>query len=48
VTVVPGTNPLSTGIAVSGNLSAIGGASSQQFYDDGTNGDALAGDKVFS
>lgn len=48
VAVTPGANPASTGITVSGNLSGIGGAASQQFFDDGTNGDAAAGDNTFS
>lgn len=48
VTVTPGTNPTSTGIAVTANISSIGGASSQPLYDDGTNGDATANDNVFS
>ncbi|MDQ6788078.1 MAG: putative Ig domain-containing protein [Acidobacteriota bacterium] len=48
VTVTPGTNPASTGIIVTTNLSGIGGAVAQTFYDDGTNGDALAGDNIFS
>lgn len=48
VTVTPGTNPPSTVITVNGNLTAIGGAASQQFFDDGTNGDANAGDNLFS
>ena len=48
VTVTPATNPSSTGITVTGNLSSIGGASSQSFFDDGTNGDATAGDNIFS
>jgi len=48
VTVVPGTNPQSTGIAVSGNLTTIGGSATQSFFDDGTNGDLTAGDNVFS
>jgi hypothetical protein len=48
VTVTPGTNPPSTGITVTGNLSPIGGAASQQFFDDGTNGDDDDGDNVFS
>lgn len=47
-TVTPGTNPASSGIRLNGNLSAIGGSSSQQFYDDGTNGDATPGDNSFS
>jgi uncharacterized protein len=48
VTVTPGTNPASTGIAVSADLSAIGGSATQSFFDDGTNGDVTAGDNVFS
>ncbi|MGH9408665.1 MAG: hypothetical protein ACRD1V_04355 [Vicinamibacterales bacterium] len=48
VTVTPGANPASTGLAVSADLSSIGGSSSQQFFDDGTNGDQVAGNNVFS
>jgi endonuclease G len=48
VSVNPATNPNSTGIAVTGNLTAIGGSATQQFFDDGTNGDQVAGDNVFS
>ncbi|MCK6682436.1 MAG: lamin tail domain-containing protein [Thermoanaerobaculia bacterium] len=48
VTVTPGANPASTGLAVSANLSAIGRANPQTFYDNGTNGDATAGDNIFS
>jgi hypothetical protein len=48
VTVTPGTNPPSTGLGVSADLSTIGGSSPQAFYDNGTNGDAVAGDNVFS
>jgi hypothetical protein len=48
VTVSPGTNPPSTGLAVTVNLAAIGGSATQAFYDDGSNGDATAGDNVFS
>jgi predicted extracellular nuclease len=44
----PGTNPASTGLAVTGDLSAIGGAAAQPFFDDGTHGDATAGDGTFS
>jgi hypothetical protein len=47
-TVVPGANPASTGITVSGDLSAIGGSAAQIFYDDATHGDVTAGDNVFS
>ena len=48
VAVVPGTNPNSTGLHVSANLTPIGLSGSQAFADDGTNGDATAGDSVFS
>jgi hypothetical protein len=48
VAVIPATNPLSTGITVVGDLSTINGSSSQAFYDDGTNGDAVAGDGTYS
>jgi predicted extracellular nuclease len=48
VTVVPGTNPASTGLVVIADLQAIGGAASAPLYDDGTHGDSVAGDKVFS
>jgi endonuclease G len=48
VTVTPGSGPASTGIAVTSNLSTIGGSATQQLFDDGTNGDATAGDNVFS
>jgi DNA/RNA endonuclease G (NUC1) len=48
VTVIPATTPPSTFIAVSANLSSIGGASSQPFFDDGTNGDVTVGDNIFS
>jgi uncharacterized repeat protein (TIGR01451 family) len=49
VTVTPGTNPPSSGIVVTGNLTAIGGSATQTFFDDGaTGGDLVAGDNVFS
>jgi len=48
VTVTPASSPASTGIAVTVNLSAIGGSATQHFYDDGSNGDATAGDNIFS
>src|SRR5262249_8065940 len=47
-TVTPGTNPVSSNLVVSANLSAIGGSSSQQLYDDGTHGDLVAGDNGFT
>lgn len=48
VKVTPVANPASTGIAVTGDLTPIGGSKSQPFYDDGTHGDLTAGDHVFS
>jgi predicted extracellular nuclease len=48
VAVTPGTNPTSTGLTVTCDLTEIGGSASQFFYDDGTNGDATSGDKTFS
>lgn len=44
VVVTPGTNPPSTGITVSANLSALGGSASQALVDDGTGCDTTAGD----
>lgn len=48
VTVTPGANPTSTGLSVTGDLTAIGGSAAQSFFDDGSNGDVTAGDNVFS
>lgn len=48
VSVIPATTPPSTSITVVGNLSDIGGASNQNFFDDGTNGDVTPSDNVFS
>ena len=48
VTVTPGTNPASTGITVTADLSSIGGSAAQTLFDDGTNGDMVSGDNVFS
>ena len=48
MTVVPPTNPASTGIAITCNLSTIGGANPQALYDDGTHGDVQTGDNIFS
>ena len=48
VAVTAGTNPASTGITVAGDLSQIGGSATQTLFDDGTNGDAVAGNNVFS
>lgn len=48
VTVTPGTNPTSTAHTVNANLTAIGGSATQQFFDDGSNGDSTPADNVFS
>jgi hypothetical protein len=48
VAVTPGSNPTSTGLAVTADLSAIGGSAVQVFFDDGSNGDVTAGDDTFS
>lgn len=48
VAVTPGTNPTSTGLVVTGNLTLIGGSAAQAFFDDGTHGDSTAGDLKFS
>jgi len=48
VRVTPADTPPSTGIAVAANLSNIGGAENQTFYDNGTNGDLTPNDNIFS
>lgn len=48
VTVIPATEPPSTGVTVTGDLSTLGGSATQTLFDDGTNGDATAGDNVYS
>jgi hypothetical protein len=48
VDVTPGQSPTSTGLAVTTDLGAIGGSPAQPFFDDGTNGDVMAGDLVFT
>src|SRR5262245_54317718 len=48
VVTTPGTNPTSTGITVTGDLTAIGGSVAQAFFDDGSNGDGTSNDGVFS
>jgi predicted extracellular nuclease len=48
VNVTPGTNPESTGLAVTADLTPIGASPSQPFFDDGMNGDVVAGDNIFS
>jgi predicted extracellular nuclease len=47
-TVAPGANPASTSLAVRGDLTAIGGAATQPFFNDGTNGDVTSGDNIYS
>lgn len=47
-TTTPGTLPTSTGLNVVVDLSSIGGAPAQPFFDNGTHGDVTAGDRVFS
>jgi hypothetical protein len=48
VAVAAGTNPPAAISSVTADLSPIGGFSTQTFYDDGTHGDAVAGDSIFS
>jgi hypothetical protein len=48
VHVTPGANPPSTGLAVSADLSSIGGSGTQTLYDDASHGDATASDNTFS
>lgn len=48
VHVTPANTPPSTGIAVAGDLSQIGGSAAQPFFDNATNGDVTAGDNIFS
>jgi len=47
-TVLPATGPASTGLAVTADLSNLGLSATSQFFDDGTHGDAVAGDHVFT
>ena len=47
-TVTPGGNPDSTGLAVSVDLTQIGGSSNAAMFDDGSNGDVNPGDLIFS
>jgi hypothetical protein len=46
--VTAATNPASTSIGVTANLSALGGSKSQRLRDNGLNGDAVAGDGIYS
>lgn len=47
-TVTPATSPASTGITVTADLSAFGGTATTSLHDDGQNGDAKAGDNIYS
>jgi hypothetical protein len=48
VTVTPGASPTSTGIAVTGDLTTLGGGPGVPFLDNGIAPDAVAGDLVFT
>jgi len=48
VDVTPGASPTSTGLAVTVNLSTVGGSTTTAFFDDGTHGDAVPNDHTFS
>lgn len=48
VQVSPGSNPASTGMSVVCDASTLGGSASLGLHDDGTNGDAAAGDGIYS
>jgi predicted extracellular nuclease len=48
VAVTPGASPTSTGLAVTVNLSTVGGSTTTAFFDDGTHGDAVPNDHTFS
>ncbi len=48
VNVAPGFNPASTGLTVTANLSSIAGSATQTLYNNGTNGDVVANDSIFS
>ena len=46
--VFPSVSPVSTGITVAGDLSAVGGAPVTPFTDDGAGPDLVAGDDIFT
>lgn len=48
VQVTPANTPPSTGIAVTADLSSMGGPASQALFDNGTNGDVTPADNIFS
>lgn len=47
VVATPGTNPVSSGITVSADLTTLGGSATQALVDDGTGCDTTAGDLEF-
>ncbi|MBL8990824.1 MAG: hypothetical protein JNJ48_04500 [Phycisphaerae bacterium] len=48
VQTVAGSNPTSTGVTVTADLTGIGFGASETLYDDGTNGDDVAADGVYT
>lgn len=46
--VTPATNPASTGLNVTADLSNLGLSATTQLYDDGTHGDTVAGDDTYT
>ncbi|MCE9595911.1 MAG: hypothetical protein K8S98_17115 [Planctomycetes bacterium] len=48
VTVTPGTNPTSSGITVTANMTSLGGSSTTSLFDDGIAPDVTANDNVFT
>ncbi len=46
-TITSGTNPASTGVTVTCDLTSIGGGATQSLFDDGAHGDGGSGDNVF-
>lgn len=48
IAVSPGGCPASTGLTVTADLSQLGGSATQAFLDNGTGGDLVAGDGVYS
>ncbi len=45
---VPATNPASTNLSVTADLSNLGLSATTQLYDDGTHGDSVAGDNTYT
>lgn len=46
--VTPGSNPASTGVTVTADLTPLGGAPGTQLFDDGSNGDVTQNDGIYS